>query len=166
MARARSGANPCPGFTAPIATKPRAVPGMGSNPDSSTAPAHTVPLSKGAKKNLKRKEQRKKQRDEQSQESIEQQYNSLVTGQETIEALSERMSVATMSDGQNGPRRAADEDQNERKIKQLRKKLRQIDELDAKIRDGEIARPDKTQLEKLARRQEYENDLAKLLDST
>jgi len=115
---------------------------------------------------LKRKEQRKKQRDEQSQESIEQQYNSLVTGQETIEALSERMSVATMSDGQNGPRRAADEDQNERKIKQLRKKLRQIDELDAKIRDGEIARPDKTQLEKLARRQEYENDLAKLLDST
>ena len=46
-----------------------------------------------------------------------------------------------------------------KRVKNLRKKLRQIEELQAKIDSGELMNPEATQLEKLSRREEIEKEL-------
>jgi len=53
-------------------------------------------------------------------------------------------------------------DDTAKRIKALKKKLRQMDDLQAKIDSGEIAKPDKTQLEKLARREGVQKELDQL----
>lgn len=49
-----------------------------------------------------------------------------------------------------------------KRVKNLRKKLRQIEELQEKIDSGELVNPEATQLEKLSRREEIEKELAEL----
>lgn len=49
-----------------------------------------------------------------------------------------------------------------KRVKNLRKKLRQIEELQAKIDSGELENPEATQLEKLSRREEIEKELEQL----
>ena len=49
-----------------------------------------------------------------------------------------------------------------KRVKNLRKKLRQIEELQAKIDSGELVNPEATQLEKLSRREEIEKELEEL----
>lgn len=49
-----------------------------------------------------------------------------------------------------------------KRVKNLRKKLRQIEELQAKIDSGELINPEATQLEKLSRREEIEKELEEL----
>ena len=44
----------------------------------------------------------------------------------------------------------------------LRKKLKQIRELQAKIASGEISKPDQNQLDKIAKQDEVEEELEKL----
>ena len=56
------------------------------------------------------------------------------------------------------------DDLKEKRVKNLRKKLRQIEELQAKIDSGELANPEATQLEKLSRREEIEKELEELDD--
>jgi len=47
----------------------------------------------------------------------------------------------------------------QKKLKNLRKKLRQIEELQTKIDSGEITKPEANQLEKLAKRNEIEEEI-------
>ena len=54
------------------------------------------------------------------------------------------------------------DDLKEKRVKNLRKKLRQIEELQAKIDSGELVNPEATQLEKLSRREEIEKELEEL----
>lgn len=49
-----------------------------------------------------------------------------------------------------------------KRVKNLRKKLRQIEELQEKIDSGELVNPEATQLEKLSRREEIEKELSEL----
>lgn len=49
-----------------------------------------------------------------------------------------------------------------KRVKNLRKKLRQIEELQAKIDSGELVNPEATQLDKLSRRKEIEKELEEL----
>lgn len=49
-----------------------------------------------------------------------------------------------------------------KRIKNLRKKLRQIQDLQAKIDSGELVNPEATQVEKLSRREEIEKELEEL----
>lgn len=49
-----------------------------------------------------------------------------------------------------------------KRLKNLRKKLRQIEELQAKIDSGELVNPEATQIEKLSRREEIEQELEQL----
>lgn len=49
-----------------------------------------------------------------------------------------------------------------KRVKNLRKKLRQIQDLQAKIDSGELVNPEATQLEKLSRREEIEKELEEL----
>lgn len=50
----------------------------------------------------------------------------------------------------------------QKKLKNLRKKLRQIEELQSKIDSGEVTKPEANQLEKLAKRNEMEEEIRTL----
>ncbi|CAL8367126.1 unnamed protein product [Lota lota] len=129
--------------------RPQSVPG--------SAASETTGLSKTAKRNMKRKEKRKQQQptDEDDAE--------LESARSAVEAvsLSEHPATGPIS---TGP--AADEpsaaSEKVKKIKNLRKKLRQIEELQQKLDSGEIKEPSKDQLEKVGRAQALQEELEQL----
>lgn len=128
-------------------------------------------LSKAAKRNLKRKEKRKQQQEKGEREA-----------DELIQAL-EKASLAGGGSGGGGDKdkgppgdsRAAvpqpacgtgapvegeaPASEKSKKIKNLKKKLRQVEELQQRLRAGEIKQPTREQLEKLGRRKALEEEL-------
>ncbi|NWX53064.1 PYM1 protein, partial [Steatornis caripensis] len=130
-------------------------------------------LSKAAKRNLKRKEKRKQQQEKGERET-----------DELIQAL-EKASLSGGGGGDKGPpgdsRAAAPQpacgtgapaegeapaSEKSKKIKNLKKKLRQVEELQQRLDSGEVKQPTKEQLEKLGRRKALEEELRDLeLDS-
>ncbi|XP_042652726.1 partner of Y14 and mago [Tyto alba] len=157
-------------------SKPELPPGL--SPEATAQPSKAesgeTGLSKAAKRNLKRKEKRKQQ-----QEKGERETDGL------IQAL-EKTSLAGGGGGDKGPpgdsRAAAPQPacgtaapaeggeapavEKSRKIKNLKKKLRQVEELQQRLDSGEIKQPTKEQLEKLGRRKALEEELRDLeLDS-
>uniref|UniRef100_UPI00398F5499 partner of Y14 and mago-like isoform X2 n=1 Tax=Pristiophorus japonicus TaxID=55135 RepID=UPI00398F5499 len=132
-------------------SKPDLPPGL--NPDESAKSKPQQPkqdgelagLSKSAKRNLKRKEKRKQQ-----QES---------DGTAEADELSQTLQKSSIGGGGGSPNSPAaalhgdpDGAEKAKKVKNLKKKLRQIDELQQKLDSGEIKQATKEQLEKLSRR--------------
>ncbi|XP_068777562.1 partner of Y14 and mago [Struthio camelus] len=126
-------------------------------------------LSKAAKRNLKRKEKRKQQQEKGERET-----------DELIQSL-EKTSLSGGSGGDKGPpgdsqaaapqpacgaKGPADGEasasEKTKKIKNLKKKLRQVEELQQRLDSGEIKQPTKEQLEKLGRRKALEEELQDL----
>uniref|UniRef100_A0A8D0EQU3 PYM homolog 1, exon junction complex associated factor n=1 Tax=Strix occidentalis caurina TaxID=311401 RepID=A0A8D0EQU3_STROC len=131
-------------------------------------------LSKAAKRNLKRKEKRKQQQEK---------------GEREADGLSQALEKTSLAGGDKGPPAAAAGDsragapqpacgtggpaegdaptsEKGRKIKNLKKKLRQVEELQQRLDAGEIKQPTKEQLEKLGRRKALQEELRDLeLDS-
>uniref|UniRef100_A0A1A8JIZ3 Within bgcn homolog n=1 Tax=Nothobranchius kuhntae TaxID=321403 RepID=A0A1A8JIZ3_NOTKU len=106
-------------------------------------------LSKSAKRNMKRKEKRKQQQHLQDQD-----------GDTEVESVSSAVENVSISEGGGSENQTsvspADESsaagaEKAKKIKNVRKKLRQVEELQQKVDSGEIKQPTKDQLEKLAR---------------
>ncbi|NXY21901.1 PYM1 protein, partial [Atrichornis clamosus] len=150
-------------------SKPELPPGL--NPDPT--PAHprnsrnsrtegSEPgLSKAARRNLKRKEKRKQQQQEKERDT---------------DGLSPALEkIALSGGGEGGEEKAANPGKNHgeggekgrgRRIKSLRKKLRQVEELRQRLESGGLPQPTREQLEKLGRRKALEEELRGLeLDS-
>ncbi|XP_061871512.1 partner of Y14 and mago [Colius striatus] len=126
-----------------------------------------VGLSKTAKRNLKRKEKRKQQQEK---------------GERDTDELIQALDKASLSGGGDkgppgdsgvavpqpacGTGAPADGEaaaaEKSRKIKNLKKKLRQVEELQQRLDSGEIKQPTKEQLEKLGRRRALEEELREL----
>lgn len=135
-------------------SKPDLPPGM--NPEDAAQASSgaekqgdAAGLSKTAKRNMKRKEKRKQQ----SQ-----------TQQEDVKALSEELDGVKLSEDEkrvNPEPEGTDPTAAEKakKIKNLRKKLRQVEELQQKISSGELKSPSKEQLDKLGRGQALQAEL-------
>ncbi|NXY86720.1 PYM1 protein, partial [Alcedo cyanopectus] len=115
-------------------------------------------LSKAAKRNLKRKEKRRQQQEK---------------GERDPEGLTPAGGDAGPGDsgGEAGrplclPGAAAPEPgeapEKSRRLKNLRKKLRQVEELQLRVDSGQLAQPTKEQLEKLGRRKALERELREL----
>ncbi|NXN45221.1 PYM1 protein, partial [Rhinoptilus africanus] len=107
-------------------------------------------LSKAAKRNLKRKEKRKQQQEK---------------GERETDGLIQALEKVSLEGGDGGDRRAAAPQpacEDGAKVKNLRKKLRQVEELRQRLEAGEIKRPTKEQLEKLGRRKALEEELRDL----
>uniref|UniRef100_A0A8C8AHX3 PYM homolog 1, exon junction complex associated factor n=1 Tax=Otus sunia TaxID=257818 RepID=A0A8C8AHX3_9STRI len=130
-------------------------------------------LSKAAKRNLKRKEKRKQQ-----QEKGEREADGLIQALEkTSLAGGDKGPPAAAGDSRAGapqpacgtggpPEGDAPTSEKGRKIKNLKKKLRQVEELQQRLDAGEIKQPTKEQLEKLGRRKALQEELRDLeLDS-
>lgn len=153
-------------------SKPDLPPGM--SPSDTVAPKQQqkIPgcsesegagLSKSAKRNMKRKEKRKQQQS-QGQDA---------EADEDMELMSNAVKTVSISEG-NGKTAAvisappphegsvADAAEKAKKIKNVKKKLRQVEELQQKVDSGEIKDPTKDQLEKLARAQTLMDELREL----
>uniref|UniRef100_A0A3B3RUM7 PYM homolog 1, exon junction complex associated factor n=1 Tax=Paramormyrops kingsleyae TaxID=1676925 RepID=A0A3B3RUM7_9TELE len=134
-------------------TRQQASTGGGVERDGETAG-----LSKTAKRNMKRKEKRKQQQHAEE-------------GAETLSAAVGKMEIGgKASDHKGAPQHNSPSPQAQgeaaaektKKIKGLRKKLRQVEDLQQKLDSGEIKQPTKEQLEKLGRAQALREELEDL----
>ncbi|MGH0145125.1 UNVERIFIED_CONTAM: hypothetical protein FKN15_068017 [Acipenser sinensis] len=148
--------------------KPDLPPGM--NPEVAQAKQQGAPvstdtagLSKTAKRNLKRKEKRKQQQGKggegkEDEEEEEQQ-------EEELSAAVEKLEISNRAPQQNSSKQeahASSATDKAKKIKNLKKKLRQVEDLQQKLDSGEVTEPTPEQLEKLARRKALEAEIAEL----
>lgn len=150
-------------------SKPELPPGLSleANTQPSKQPSKAeggeTGLSKTAKRNLKRKEKRKQQ-----QEKGEKETDGLIQSLEKV-SLSGGSSgdtggaapQPTCGTQSNADGEAAASEKS-KKIKNLKKKLRQVEELQQRLDSGEIKQPTKEQLEKLGRRKALEEELHEL----
>ncbi|CAG6021821.1 unnamed protein product [Menidia menidia] len=133
----------------------------------------TAGLSKSAKRNMKRKEKRKQQQDQgpDPDQDQDQDQGQGQDGDAEVEAASGAMENVSISErgkteapGPDDSSAAAAE--KAKKIKNLKKKLRQVEELQQKLESGEIKEPTKDQLEKLGRAKALQEELKQMeLDS-
>ncbi|NXP14878.1 PYM1 protein, partial [Thinocorus orbignyianus] len=129
-------------------SKPELPPGLSLEAAAQPGRAESgeTGLSKAAKRNLKRKEKRKQQQEK---------------GERETDGLIQALEKASLEgSGDKGGETPATE--KSRKIKNLKKKLRQVEELQQRLRSGEIKQPTKEQLEKLGRRKALEEELRDL----
>lgn len=148
-------------------SKPDLPPGMSQSDAAPAKQQQKIPgcgeseaanLSKSAKRNMKRKEKRKQQQHQQD---------------EDVDSLSSAVDNVTISEDGGAKDTTAvavpDSCPNEstaaekaKKIKNLKKKLRQIEELQQKVDSGEIKEPTKDQVEKLGRVESLQAELQQL----
>lgn len=123
-------------------------------------------LSKSAKRNMKRKEKRKQQQHpgqdgDADVDSVSDAVEnvSLSEGGESSNKTATATSAAVSVSSPDDSSAAAEKS---KKIKNLKKKLRQVEELQQKVDSGEIQEPTKDQLEKLARAHAIQVELEQL----
>lgn len=142
-------------------SKPDLPPGLSPNdqPKSQQKADSEMPgLSKSAKRNMKRKEKRKQQQhgDGDVVDSVSDAVDNLNVS-ESAECSNEAEAVLSAPDDS-----LAATSEKAKKIKTLKKKLRQVEELQLKLNFGEIKQPTKDQLEKLSRAQALRDELQQL----
>ncbi|KAK3540329.1 hypothetical protein QTP70_029582 [Hemibagrus guttatus] len=148
-------------------SKPDLPPGM--NPEDAAAAkqqqqasvkadreSESTGLSKAAKRNMKRKEKRKQQQ-AQGHNEVNKEVETVTKELEKVAVTAEEQNSTSMSTEPS----AATTDKA-KKIKNLRKKLRQVEELQQKVDSGELRNPSKDQLEKLGRAQALREELREL----
>lgn len=113
----------------------------------------TAGLSKTAKRNMKRKEKRKQQ-SQQQQETAEdaKALSKELDGMKVTAEEEKRVSAEPEAADPMAAEKA-------KKMKNLRKKLRQVEELQQKVDSGELKNPSKEQLDKLGRAQALREEL-------
>ncbi|XP_071803741.1 partner of Y14 and mago-like [Asterias amurensis] len=136
-------------------SRPTLPPGLHIDP-TPTAQQQTKNLSKSAKKNEKRRQKR--------QDKSVSDKSGDGSGKDDVSETTDTLSGLSLSAGQKeqtGGRVATAPP--DKRAKTLRKKLRQIDDLQAKIDSKEIEEPTHDQLEKLSKRADVEAELDKLI---
>lgn len=155
-------------------SKPDLPPGMSAPDGAPSKQQQKVPgcsdgessgLSKAAKRNMKRKEKRKQQQ-QQSQDGDGDGDGDVDVDVDPVSSAVENMSVSGSSESadkmvsvSSDPTAAAEK---LKKIKNLKKKLRQVEELQQKVDSGEIKDLAKDQLEKLGRVKALQAELQQL----
>ncbi|TNM86783.1 hypothetical protein fugu_007013 [Takifugu bimaculatus] len=137
-----------------------AAPGKQQQKIPGCGECETANLSKSAKRNMKRKEKRKQQQHPHQDGDVD----SLSSAVEDVTiseggGSADKMAAAVTSACPDESEAAAEK---AKKIKNLKKKLRQIEELQQKMDSGEIKEPTKDQLEKLGRAETLQAELQQL----
>ncbi|XP_054645388.1 partner of Y14 and mago [Dunckerocampus dactyliophorus] len=149
--------------------KPGLPPGMSSSDAETPKQNQKIPgcadsdnagLSKSAKRNMKRKEKRKQQQQQEPEENPDVASLTVAVENATISAGSEPSHKVAAACGVPSDDSSAAE--KAKKIKNLKKKLRQVEELQQKVDSGEIKQPTQDQLEKLARAKALQDELEQL----
>lgn len=151
-------------------SKPNLPPGL--NPSDAAPPqqqqkipgdgdCETAGLSKSAKRNMKRKEKRKQQQQQQEDQDGDAEVESVGGAVENV-SISDRGKAASKTEGSSPEDSSAAAAEKAKKIKNVKKKLRQVEELQQKVDSGEIKQPTKDQLEKLGRAKALREELEQL----
>lgn len=145
-----------------LKSKPSLPPGM--NP-ADAAPAKTDSsasdsMSKSAKKNAKRKEKKKQQKELEG--PVQHITQSLAQTNLTAHHSNNSKQTVTEPSSSCNSERSADKQEVLKKVRQLRKKLKQIEELERRIESGDIKEPDKDQREKIAKKQGIVDEMEEL----
>lgn len=154
-------------------SKPDLPPGL--NPSDAAPPqqqqkipgngdCETAGLSKSAKRNMKRKEKRKQQQQQEDQDG-DAEGESVSSAVENL-SISDRGKAASKTEAPPSVSSPDDSSaavaEKAKKIKNVKKKLRQVEELQQKVDSGEIKQPTKDQLEKLGRAKALREELEQL----
>lgn len=132
-------------------SRPTLPPGLNPAELETVKKSESQPMSKSAKKNAKRKE-KKKQHQQSAPEG---------TGPSEV-SISQTLARTKLSEDSVKEAQANDKAVIEKKIRNLKKKLKQVDDLKTKIDSGEIKNPEKEQLAKIERRQELVDEIENL----
>lgn len=132
-------------------SRPTLPPGLNPAELETVKKSESQPMSKSAKKNAKRKE-KKKQHQQSAPEG---------TGPSEV-SISQTLARTKLSEDFVKEAQANDKAAIEKKIRNLKKKLKQVDDLKTKIDSGEIKNPEKEQLAKIERRQELVDEIENL----
>lgn len=132
-------------------SRPTLPPGLNPAELETVKKSESQPMSKSAKKNAKRKE-KKKQHQQSAPEG---------TGPSEV-SISQTLARTKLSEDSVKEAQANDKAAIEKKIRNLKKKLKQVDDLKTKIDSGEIKNPEKEQLAKIERRQELVDEIESL----
>lgn len=143
----------CPGLVP--SPQPTLSIDFGASKKASVSPSSNANLSKAARKNLKRKEQRQKKKEDEFLHDVVKQYESS-SSNKSLNNVNEELSNLNIQSPQSEMEIKA------KKIKGIKKKLRQIESLKQKIESGEIENPDQTQLEKIEKQSVLEEELKTL----
>lgn len=141
-------------------SKPDLPPGMSAPEEAPAKQQQKIPgcrdgetasLSKSAKRNMKRKEKRKQQHQgldgDADVDSVSDAVRNVAIsegGDSSNETTAAAVSVPSTDESSAAAEKA-------KKIKNLKKKIRQVEDLQQKVNSGEIKEPTKDQLEKLGR---------------
>lgn len=129
-------------------SQPTLPPGLNPAELETVKKSDSQPMSKSAKKNAKRKE-KKKQHQQSTPEG---------TGPSEV-SISQTLARTKLSEDSIKEAQANDKAAIEKKIRNLKKKLKQVDDLKTKIDSGEVKNPEKEQLAKIERRQELVDEI-------
>lgn len=129
-------------------SRPTLPPGLNPAELETVQKSDSQPMSKSAKKNAKRKE-KKKQHQQSTPEG---------TGSSEV-SISQTLARTKLSEDSIKEAQANDKAAIEKKIRNLKKKLKQVDDLKTKIDSGEVKNPEKEQLAKIERRQELVDEI-------
>ncbi|XP_062603156.1 partner of Y14 and mago-like [Saccostrea cucullata] len=132
-------------------SRPTLPPGLNPEDVEASKKSDSQPMSKSAKKNAKRKEKKKHQQE------------SGAGGRgESVETVTAMLAASKISDASQNEVPPSDKAAIEKKLRNLKKKLKQVDDLKAKIDSGELKNPEKEQLAKVAKRQELVDEIEDL----
>lgn len=147
-------------------SKPDLPPGLSPNDAAPSKPQQdtdTSGLSKSAKRNMKRKEKRKQQQHQQGgADEDEDQVDALSHAVDHLAVTESPAPAAVPVPAPDDDPQQAATSEKAKKIKNLKKKLRQVEDLQSKVDSGEIKQPTKEQVEKLARAQALRDELEQL----
>ncbi len=130
------------------------------------------PLTKSQKKNAKRKQKKKEKTANEVAfvvEEVTESVDRLTLGNSTPNSTSTSSDIHqhTPQDRLADPP-AEDADSKSRdsikRIRALRKKIKQIEELESRIASGDIPRPDQDQLNKISKKEEFREELGELME--
>ena len=124
-----------------------------------------APMSKAAKKNAKRKEKKKQQNA--TEKTINHVTQSLAetnisSGESDKTRLHIDQSDNTKTDSSQSGTGGVSKEEVLKKIRNLRKKLKQIEDLEKRIQSGELKNPEKEQLEKIAKKETIVSEIEDL----
>lgn len=151
-------------------SKPDLPPGMSQSDAAPAKQQQKIPgcgeaemanRSKCAKRNMKRKEKRKQQQHHQQDGDEDEDCLSSAVENVTISEDGRAKDMAAVAVPGACPNESTAAEKA-KKIKNLKKKLRQIEELQQKVDSGEIKEPTKDQLEKLGRAETLQAELQQL----
>lgn len=135
-------------------------------------PSEDKPMSRAQKKNARKKQKKKEKASELLFEveeitSAVEQASLLDSSKEATPHGKPSTSLPTTAAKPatiNEPTVTSSPGDNLKRIRNLRKKLKQIEELESRIASGDITKPDQDQLNKIAKKEEFQAELEELAE--